>query len=344
MRISKTLVIIVVAAIIIIAAVVGAYWRFILHEAGQYKFSPYVCLTPYAYNGYKSLNITYFEEDLDVVKNMGFCGVSLHNLQNFYYEGIIDNVMSSCLDRNLSVIVYFQFVDITKSPFSRENGWWSREGFPYNTTQVDAYVDYVKNVTDTVKNFNNLDKYAIYYPFNNSNREVWRSKIQSQSYSQSLQRIIDAIRSEDTKHGIYLIFDLWDTYPFGWYDLLPKNLLGITGFSFMWYSNIQDKVDVDYINMFLKYMENLHKPYFVAEWGVRTNGTGTHGWATDEASKCEMIKDFLYYMWHKDMVLAYFCLHDFPPEHADWGLIYDNQTLKPSGEAMKEMLTENKSI
>jgi len=35
---------------------------------------------------------------------------------------------------------------------------------------------------------------------------------------------------------------------------------------------------------------------------------------------------------------SYFAIQDFGPENVDWGLAYYNQTLKPSGEALKKML------
>jgi hypothetical protein len=35
---------------------------------------------------------------------------------------------------------------------------------------------------------------------------------------------------------------------------------------------------------------------------------------------------------------SYFAIQDFGPENADWGLAYYNQTLKPSGEALKKLL------
>jgi len=35
---------------------------------------------------------------------------------------------------------------------------------------------------------------------------------------------------------------------------------------------------------------------------------------------------------------SYFAIQDFGPENVDWGLAYYNQTLKPSGEALKKLL------
>jgi hypothetical protein len=56
-----------------------------------------------------------------------------------------------------------------------------------------------------------------------------------------------------------------------------------------------------------------------------------------------MIKEFLNYMKalrHKGFV-CYFGLTDFPPENADFGIVYENYTLKESGKAFKDWIEED---
>ena len=52
-----------------------------------------------------------------------------------------------------------------------------------------------------------------------------------------------------------------------------------------------------------------------------------------------MIQEFLDYIDDLDIYWIYFGLHDFPKENSDWGIAYNNNTLKPSGETIKEFLT-----
>lgn len=56
-----------------------------------------------------------------------------------------------------------------------------------------------------------------------------------------------------------------------------------------------------------------------------------------------MIEDFIDYFYDKDkdIVWCYFGLHDFPPEHADFGLIDENHNLRLSGLTMKERLQKD---
>ena len=49
-----------------------------------------------------------------------------------------------------------------------------------------------------------------------------------------------------------------------------------------------------------------------------------------------MIKDFTSKLWNWDIVWCYYALHN--RTDADWGLVYNNNTLQESGKTMKKLL------
>jgi len=307
--------------------------------------TPFVGLYPYSLN-MSPLNYTRFLEDLDSTVELGFRGVKLWNVECFYDEGLLEQVMDDLAARNLSVIIPFRFFDRTyKFNASQIPAMPSQaydiSGFPDNTTQREAFINFVNNVTKIVKSKQNLLFYSIYYPFDATNEAIklqWIQKIQNWTYSQALQYIIDAIN--DTAHPISLVAENWDENPFLIYDKLPYNLTGFSTFGIQPYSITLDNINGSKIIQFYNYFMAKGKTVYIDEWGFHTNAALSYGLASNEANKSRLIKEFVDFTRNWKIVWCYFGLHDDVPSGIDFGLVDADYQLKESGEAMKEALQQ----
>jgi hypothetical protein len=128
--------------------------------------------------------------------------------------------------------------------------------------------------------------------------------------------------------------------------ITPKDFDHVDGFGIMPYSKdgTVDNVDTDRIQSWLDEYGSTCKPVYIAEWGVQTIQSSpdrayNYGLATNETMKIKMIEQFVNYIRPMNIYWDYFGLYDFPNERSDWGIAYNNGTLKPSGEAIKHLLT-----
>jgi hypothetical protein len=310
------------------------------------NFSVYCAVYPYSYNNMNPLNQTDFEMQIQKAKEIGFKGVLLWNVECFYDDGKLEWIMGLLKNCGLDVVIPVQYFNRACSlPFPSEA--WNRKGFMENDEELNLFCEYLTNVSLLVRSYVNFKGWIIYYPFNSTESEFWywHERIAWISYKWKLQYVIDAIRKA-SGHPIYLGVELWKEYPQDLYDRLPKDFNFIDGFSFQPYNTIKDDIQKDKIKELYLYWKKFSKNVQIAEFGYATqNSIYTHGLASTETRKAEMIKEFLNYvksLGFPDFV-SYFGLTDFPPENADFGLIYANYTLKPSGNAMKEWITKNET-
>lgn len=309
------------------------------HEAlsNPAKFDVYCAVYPYSYNNMNSLNETDFTLQLNKVKEIGFKGVLLWNVECFYDENKLVWVMDKTKELGLNVIIPFDYFNRSNSfPFPSET--WRKKGF-FNDAELNLYCEYVANVSKIVRSYINFKGYIAYFPFESdtdTNYWYWHDKIDDINYYWRFMRILEAIHLNDGR-PIYAGVMLWNAYPLDIYRKLPKDLLYISGFAFQPYNTVVDDIQKDKIKELYVYFKNYGNPQ-IGEFGYCTTGIYEHGKASSEQKKGNMIKEFLDYMKilrHEGFV-CYFGLTDFPPENADFGLLYANYTLKPSGTALKE--------
>jgi len=308
--------------------------------------APFVGLYPYSLN-MSPLNYTRFLEDLDTIVDLGFKGVKLGNVECFYDEGWLEQAMDDLAARNLSVIIPFRFFDRTykfnasQTP-SMPPEAYSISGFPNNAIQVQAFINFVNNVTNIVKNKPSLLQYSIYYPFdatNETTKQQWAQKIQNWTYSKTLQSIItDGIMKNDTSHPICLVAENWGEDTFSIYDKLPYNITGFFMFGIQPYSATVDDIDGTRITQFYNYFIARGKPVYIDSWGFHTNATLVYGQASNEENKSRLVREFVNFTQNWKIIWCYFGLHDNLPSGIDFGLVDANNELKSSGEAMKVAL------
>jgi hypothetical protein len=307
--------------------------------------TPFIGLYPYSLN-MRPLNYTRFLEDLDTIAELGFKGVKIWNVECFYDQGLLGQVMDDLAARNLSAIIPIRFFDRTykfnpsQTP-SMPPKAYDISGFPDNTTQKQAFVDFVNNVTKTVKNKPNLLYYSIYYPFNGTNdttKQQWTLKIQSSAYSQALQSIINAIRQNDTSHPICLVAENWGADTFSIYDKLPYSITGFSKFGIQPYSTVPDSIDGSRIIQFCNYFIAKGKAVYIDEWGFHTTTTLPYGRASSEGDKSSLIEEFVNFTHNWKITWCYYGLHDNMPTGVDFGLVDSTNQMKDSGQAMKEAL------
>jgi hypothetical protein len=161
----------------------------------------------------------------------------------------------------------------------------------------------------------------------------------------SITNYIDVIHETDPNHKIFLISDSIDALA-----TPPTDFEQIDGFGTMAYSREGlgwvDELDTERIDWIDNYLAT-GKDVYIAEWGIQTlenspNRIWNYGLASNESTKTKMIQEFLDYIDDLDIYWTYFGLHDFPKENSDWGIVYNNNTLKPSGETIKEFLANKR--
>lgn len=318
---SKTLKILAVVVIISVISI-SLFYLYRFRPVRVKHHHPLIAIYPTHVNGHDPVNNTeQFLLDLDLVKSLGFEGVRLH--QKDYEEYGYGRVADDLNDRDL------KFVMVLHS--------WDDSQFPQNENYVNQTIAYFTNIAEQLKNKCNLLWYALDYPYD------WKrpsTQLDDPNYSFQLQRIINAIWNTDWHHSTYLVsgmIEATNRTPLTDFD-------HVDGFGIMPYSRegLVDKIDVERIQWIDKYKATRKKVY-IAEWGVQTienspNRTYDYGLATNESMKVKMIREFIDYICDWDIYWDYFGSHDFPPENSDWGIVYNNNILKPSGEAMREVL------
>lgn len=329
------------------------FWRY--GEVVATSFEPYVILHPYESNGFKSLladhprNFSWVLQDLDVAKSLGFKGVSIMNLECLVYEGLLDDLLDAAKSRGLHVILHIWWFDLTwKYDGSYPPNWArNRGGFPDNTTQVLAFIDFVANVSKTAKQYVNVDGYVLFYPMDwPTNATDWRERARKKSYRDNLQLIINAIRENDGWHDIYLASNMYEE-PFAMgTECLPYNFSGINGFAFTYYSLNYNQLNQTHLEWYYEFFKNKSETYadgkvMITEWGWRTKGKWAHGKCANKQMKCKLIEQSFMVMYSWKVKWSYFSLHDFIGflgENADWGLINSDHTIRCSGEKMAQLI------
>ena len=320
MKISRASTVIVVSVLVILLVPVAFFYYFLSpKEEGQHH--PLIAIYPTAVLGHHPVHDTeQFLSDLVLVKDLGFEGVRLHpkDYEDYGYGRVADDLN----DLDLKFVMVVQCWDFVDDAL-------------FNQT-----IAYFRNVAQELRNKPNLLWYALDYPYD---WERPHTQMEDPNYNIQLQRMIDAIHETDPNHKIFLISGMIDTVA-----TPPMDFAHVDGFGIMPYSRKGwvDELDTERIHWIDTYRAN-GKEVYIAEWGVQTienspNRTYHYGLASNESMKVGMIQEFLDYISDWDIYWNYFGLHDFPNENSDWGIAYNSNTLKPSGETIKELLANQK--
>lgn len=318
MKVNRVKIIVLVSVLVILFVSLAIFHYFVSIRERKRHHHPLIAIYPTAVPGHDPVsNTEQFLSDLALIKDLGFEGVRLHpkDYEIYGYGRVADDL------NNLGL----KFVMVVQC-------WNFTDEASFNQT-----IAYFQNIAQQLKNKSNLLWYAVDYPYD------WQrpyTQMEDPNYGIKLQRIIDAVHETDPYHEIYLISGMIDVVA-----TPPMDFDYVDGFGIMPYSRegLMDKIDTERIRWIDKYRAT-GKEVYIAEWGVQTienspNRTYHYGLATNEAMKVKMIEEFIDYIYDWDIYWTYFGLHDFPLENSDWGIVYYNNTLKPSGEAIKRALT-----
>jgi hypothetical protein len=337
-------------SVLIIAALV--------HPYHQDCFS-FIHINPYAFNNTPQslrqdheFNWTYFLHLLDNAKIMNFRGVALAGLEFFVDDGLLEEAIDACEARNLKIQLYFpMWIDRTCLLLYSNgtatgnyylNTTWALDGFPNNTTQVDAFLDFVENVSRTASS-HDIEQYVLFYPFDFAEPDDWKIKTTTSEYMQALQQIVNRVREFDQIHKVFLVSDNVENH-FGLWGIFPYNLTSVDGFGFCYYSEAIDQLQEANLTKVYNFYANQSRIYAkglvnIAEWGFKTHGKWEHGLTSNETMKCKLIRHFIDSIHPWKVSWTYFTLTDWEAEDsADWGLINKDLSLRLSGEAMRQKL------
>jgi hypothetical protein len=318
-KVSRASIVIIVSILVILLASAAFFHYFLSPRKRQPH--PLIAIYPSAVPGHDPvIDNEQFLSDLVLVKELGFEGVRLHPAD---YDGytcgkVADDLENLCL----------KFVMVIEFNVTNDQA------------QFDRDVTYFRNVAQQLVNKPNILWYAINYPYN------WEkpfTQTKDHNFRIQLQTVIDVIHETDPNHKIFLISDSIDAVA-----TPPTDFEHVDGFGIMPYSRNGwvDELDTERIDWIDSYLAT-GKEVYIAEWGVQTieespNPKYNHSFASDESKKVEIIKEFFDYIDDWDIYWTYFGLHDFSAEFSDWGIVYNNNTLKPSGETIKELLANKK--
>jgi len=314
----------------------------------QKRYTPYIVTYDYSWNNMTPLNKTRFMQNIQQAKDLGFKGIKLCNIECYYAEGYLLEAVRNISKLGLKVIIPFKWFDATYNFPYPAVAYQNIEDFPDNQTQFEAFLEYVYNVTQLLRDEGNVVWFDIHYPFNweYTRKAFWAKKIMTLGYKVALQEIINKIHEGAywaTK--VFLSSELIETYT---NYTMPTDFDGIAGFAFQPYSLTKGSAGTSQLKKQYDFWTTKAKEegtrlgrtlsVYIGEWGFRTTGYGDHGYATSEDNKCQIIRQMVDYLYDWDIIWTYFGLLDFPPEAADWGIICNDGTLKPSGVAMKDAL------
>jgi len=317
------------------------------------RFQPYITMNPYAlrsaFNYTTKYNQTYFKNLMNISKNLGFKGIGVYGLEGFTDENALAEFLTDTQNYGFEALIFINWCDRIYKANQSET--WNVTGFPDNATQVNAFLDYVQNITLTAKNFYCVKGYVLQYPYW-SNLTHWRCYIaNSSSYYNNLQAIINKIKENDPHRLLYLSSDMVERHFGGFkWSKLPYNFTNVDGFGFSCYSENPDtytKTLKEYYQFFKEKSNQYAKGYIVfSEWGFKTNpyAITSEGLVLNEKAKCEMIIKTLNTVKGWNAPVCYFMIHDFKWENdADWGLVTDDLQLRDSARTFQNYLnTEHK--
>ena len=311
----------IIISILVILIVSVVFLHYFLSMNGERKHHPLIAIYPTNVSGHHPVhNTEQFLADLILVKDLGFEGVRLHpvDYDDYGYRKVAEDLE----DLGLKFVMVIEF-NITD-----------------NVELFNQNINYFCNVAQELIDKPNLLWYALKYPYD------WTrpyTQMEEPNYRFQLQTMIDEIHETDPNHKIFLISGMIDTVA-----TPPTDLENIDGFGIQPYSRDGqvDKLDAERIDWIEKYRAT-GKEVYIAEWGVQTlenspNRKYDYGLVSNESMKVEMIKDFLHYINNWDIYWTYFGLHDYIDENSDWGIVYNDNSLKPSGVTFKKILTNLK--
>jgi len=327
---------------------------------GKTQVKPFVALYPYSVS-MDYLNTTKFIESLNVSMEIGFKGINLMNVECFYYDDdngslqVGDRLLWAIREitkRGLDVMVSIRWYNGLDYSFPYSGEAYSPNQinkFPNNETLLNWYLEFAFNVSKLISK-EKVNRICFYYVFNWMDFYNWKVIAEGLYYENGIRKIVKAFY--DGSNGftsVYFVSDLME-YQYNTYKIgvnLPKPFDYVSGYGFTPYdlytSPKYDKkrVDTYQIDWLYDYWKKTKRDVFIAEWGYRTMGVFEHGFAYSEYWKEKLIIEKVEYLnkEYPNIVWSFFGLYDMPTEGADWGIVYNDFSLKPSGLAMKEILT-----
>jgi len=322
---KRKIVLLVLALLVLVIASIGIWDYFRLLRCTLAEHKPFVVYTPHWFANVsecmKRINISAIEKDLDLAKSLGFYGIKLFCIEGIEWSGPgIEQVLYACEKRGLNVTLPFRI--------------WRPYQFPENETALEEFRSFLEMVIPKVRNSTALVAYIIHYPINFADKAAYAEKwFRNETYKAKLEEIINQTHFLDPAHPIWMALE-FEPHLDPPFDLDHVEAYGVEPYS--WHT--PDKYDPDKVRDFLEFFEQRNMRVFIDEYGVQMNNPELIvGHASDESVKAEKIRDFILDVCDKGYVWAYFSLFD--TSQADWGLAYDNGTLKESGRVVQDLLT-----
>jgi hypothetical protein len=291
----------------------------------------YVAFYPYS-NGMHQLNKTRFSELCQIAEETGFSGVLLWNIECFFDEKLVTFALEECASHNLKVLIPLRYFDRSYSfPFVNET--YDYDTFFTSQKVVELYCEFLSNVSKLAVQEPNFSGWIYYYPYN----ETYQEQLNSSDYE---RRVQDCILSINEGKPVYVGAELWGgAHSIELYEMLPKDLIGVHGAVIQVYNFEIDAIPYDFIRQNADYWESHFDSVMVGEWGVCTsNKLYSHGLASSESKKAQMVADYLEFFYDWDCIACYFGLEDFDPE-GDFGLINSSTyALNEGGKNFKTVL------
>ncbi|MFB0503331.1 MAG: hypothetical protein ACETWE_05820 [Candidatus Bathyarchaeia archaeon] len=320
----KTVLLFLALLVLAIASIcIWDHFRYLRCTLADHK--PFVVYTPHWFANVsecvKRTNISAIEKDLDLVKSLGFDGIKLFCIEGIEWSGPgIQKVLDACEKKGLNVTLPFRI--------------WRPYQFPENETAIDEFTSFLKTVIPKVRDSTALVAYIIHYPINFTDKAAYAEKwFSNEIYKAKLEEIINQTHFLDPAHPIWMALE-FDPHFNPPLDVEHVEAYGVEPYS--WYT--PEKYDPDRVRLFLGYFEEMNMQVFIDEYGVQTNNPELIvGHAPSETIKAGKIRDFILDVCDKGYVWAYFSLFD--TSQTDWGLAYDNGTLKESGRIVQDLLT-----
>lgn len=312
----------------------------------QKNLKIYGIFNPYANSN--NYNQTQVNQYLLIAKNLSLHGVGIYGLEGYIGESKLEDVLSLVDYYGFDAYVYINWLDVTTDYTNPE--CWNQTGFPFNETQVNAFLEYVEDIANISKNYRCVKAYILQYPYwFNANLTYWMENIVSTpEYKQNFQTIINTIKQNDPQREIYIASDMIERW-FGSFQnsLLPYNLANITGFAFSCYFEPERDGNIEgYLNKlqnyydFFKAKSNQYAKgkIIISELGFKTYpyAIRQEGLVSDENSKKQYFSKVLNKIKGWNTTLCYFMIHDFPKENEDWGIINNDYSFRPIADAIIE--------
>ena len=275
--------VVVITLLVLLAGVSSVALESVLVYASVLMERDNVVLAPYHWNvnendtmfSLKSdhdKNYTGFLMLLNKARDIGFNGIALHDVSLFYDDGILNQTLTDIEKHDLDVILYIVWRDKTvKCTFEEGNtseSYWSVD-FPFNVTQHEAFVDYLKNVTSIASGFQCVKGYALFYPFDRTDAYV-ENNMNDPDYRGFLQNYTDTIKMCDSR-PVFLVSDMIENFT---ETALPYDISGIDGYGFTFYSNVTDDINESLLDWYRSFYEGKLVEFVPGESCLLLSGGG----------------------------------------------------------------------